>query len=56
MITVEQFNQRGAKNLPGHLGLVITHVDASEIRAELAVKEGMAYRFHFFLAASSLSE
>ena len=38
MITVEAFNQRGARNLPGHLGLVVTHADAAEVRAELAVK------------------
>jgi uncharacterized protein (TIGR00369 family) len=38
MITVDQFNQRGAGKLPGHLGLVVTHADRSEIRAELAVK------------------
>lgn len=38
MITVEQFNQRGAANLPGHLGLVVTHADKAEVRAELEVK------------------
>ncbi|PZO19959.1 MAG: thioesterase [Burkholderiales bacterium] len=34
----EQFNQRGAGALPGHLGLVITHVSPQEVRSELAVK------------------
>jgi len=38
MITPEQFNQRGAENLPGYLGIVITGVEASEIRAELPVR------------------
>ena len=38
MITAEQFNQRGAPGLPGHLGLVITHVSAAEVRAELPVR------------------
>jgi 1,4-dihydroxy-2-naphthoyl-CoA hydrolase len=38
MITVEQFNQRGAAHLPGHLGLVVTQADQAEVRAELAVK------------------
>ncbi len=33
-----QFNQAGAGNLPGHLGIVITEVDGSEIRAELVVR------------------
>jgi 1,4-dihydroxy-2-naphthoyl-CoA hydrolase len=37
MITAEQFNQRGASNLPGHLGIVITHVTATEVRAEMPV-------------------
>lgn len=38
MITVEQFNQRGVANLPGHLGLVVTQADQAELRAELVVK------------------
>jgi 1,4-dihydroxy-2-naphthoyl-CoA hydrolase len=38
MITVEQFNQRGAGNLPGHLGMVVTHADTERIRAELTVQ------------------
>lgn len=37
MLTPEHFNTRGAANLPGHLGIVITHVDASEVRSELQV-------------------
>ena len=37
MITPEQFNQRGATHLPGHLGIVITQVTSTEIRAEMAV-------------------
>jgi uncharacterized protein (TIGR00369 family) len=38
MISVEQFNQRGVDNLPGHLGLLVTHAEPSEVRAQLAVK------------------
>jgi len=38
MITRETLNARSAGHLPGHLGLVITHVDAAQVRAELAVK------------------
>ena len=38
MITAEQFNERGAKALPGHLGMVVTHVGKSEVRAELPVR------------------
>jgi 1,4-dihydroxy-2-naphthoyl-CoA hydrolase len=37
MVTAEQFNERAAANLPGHLGIVITHVSATETRAELPV-------------------
>jgi uncharacterized protein (TIGR00369 family) len=37
MITPEQLNQRGVNSLPGHLGIVITHVAEGEVRAELAV-------------------
>lgn len=34
----QQFNQRGAGALPGHLGLVFTQVSPQEVRAELAVQ------------------
>ena len=37
MITPEQFNERGSGNLPGHLGIVVTHVSAAEVRTEVAV-------------------
>ena len=33
----DQFNARGAGALPGHLGLVITHVSPAEVRSELTV-------------------
>jgi 1,4-dihydroxy-2-naphthoyl-CoA hydrolase len=38
MLTLEQLNQRGAATLPGHLGLVITHVSKEQLRAELPVR------------------
>jgi 1,4-dihydroxy-2-naphthoyl-CoA hydrolase len=38
MITKEEFNERGVGKLPGHLGIVITRVDAREIAAELCVR------------------
>jgi 1,4-dihydroxy-2-naphthoyl-CoA hydrolase len=34
----EQFNQRGATALPGHLGMVVTHVSNDEVRAKLDVR------------------
>jgi len=37
MNTAEQFNQRGATALPGHLGMVVTQVSKDEVRAELEV-------------------
>lgn len=39
MITADQFNQRGARNLPGHLGIVITKVSGTEIRSEMRVTQ-----------------
>lgn len=36
MRTPEQFNQMAAPHLPGHLGLVITHIGQGEVRAEMA--------------------
>ena len=41
MITPDQFNQHGAENLPGYLGIVITAVEASEVRAELPVRRAL---------------
>ncbi len=37
MVTPEQFNQRSAHNLPGHLGIVIKQVDGKEVHAEMPV-------------------
>ena len=38
MLTADDFNRRGQGHLPGYLGLVITHIDAKEVRAELPFK------------------
>ena len=38
MHTPENFNTLGARNLPDLLGIVITRVDAKEIRSELRVR------------------
>ena len=37
MISVEQFNQRGAGKLPGHLGIVVTHATREQVRAQMPV-------------------
>lgn len=39
MLSAEDFNQRGVGKLPGHLGLVITHISAAQVRGELAVTD-----------------
>jgi 1,4-dihydroxy-2-naphthoyl-CoA hydrolase len=39
MDTLEQLNQIGIGKLPGHLGIVITHADESEVRGELTINE-----------------
>ena len=36
MRTPQQFNEMAAPHLPGHLGLVITHIGQGEVRAEMA--------------------
>jgi len=41
MITSQDFNERGAENLPGLLGISITHVSAGEIKAELQVRKAL---------------
>ena len=38
MLTAHEFNQRGAAMLPGHLGIVITRIEAGEVHAELPVR------------------
>jgi 1,4-dihydroxy-2-naphthoyl-CoA hydrolase len=35
MRTPEQFNQMAAPHLPGHLGLLITHIGQGEVRSEM---------------------
>jgi uncharacterized protein (TIGR00369 family) len=39
MVTLEQLNGIGIGKLPGHLGIVITQVGESEVKAELAINE-----------------
>jgi 1,4-dihydroxy-2-naphthoyl-CoA hydrolase len=39
MITLEDLNRIGVGKLPGLLGILITQVSGSEVRAELAVSE-----------------
>jgi 1,4-dihydroxy-2-naphthoyl-CoA hydrolase len=39
MPTAQDFNAIGIGKLPGHLGIIVTHVDQSEVAAELAINE-----------------
>lgn len=41
MLTPEDFNQRGADYLPGHLGVVVTYVGPNEVRTELQVRKAL---------------
>ncbi len=41
MLDKDYFNTFGVNTLPGHLGIVFTHVDAGAIQAELAVREAV---------------
>jgi len=39
MLTSDQLNQRSSGHLPGHLGIVIDHVDADGVRSHLTVSK-----------------
>ena len=52
MITPDQFNQRGAEYLPGHLGMVIRQVSAAEVRSELPVLKSLMAPNGFLHAGS----
>jgi len=41
MLTPTHFNQRGVDHLPGHLGIVITHVAPKEVRSELPITRSL---------------
>jgi len=41
MLSTDHFNKRGAENLPGLLGIVITHVAENEIHSELTVRPAL---------------
>jgi 1,4-dihydroxy-2-naphthoyl-CoA hydrolase len=41
MLTPENFNEFGTGKLPGHLGIVVTHVSESRTEAELTITEAL---------------
>lgn len=51
-MTADQFNQRTRGKLPGHLGIVITHVEAELVRSELPVVEHLLAPNGFLHAGS----
>lgn len=52
MFTPDQCNQLGAEYLQGHLGMVITHLSASEVRSELPVRKSLMAPNGFLNAGS----
>jgi uncharacterized protein (TIGR00369 family) len=52
MVTAEQFNQRAAANLPGHLGIAIREVKVDEVRAEMPVHMALMAPNGYLHAAS----
>lgn len=52
MFTIESFNEIGVGKLPGYLGIIVTHVSNSEIRAELPFKDTLMAPNGFLHAGS----
>lgn len=52
MTLAEKFNQRGAKNLPGHLGIHFTLIGDTHTEAEMAVSESIMSPNGFLHAGS----
>jgi 1,4-dihydroxy-2-naphthoyl-CoA hydrolase len=52
MPTPDHLNQRSIGYLPGHLGIVVTHVDAGEVRAEMALAQSLMAPNGFLHAGS----
>ncbi len=52
MPTPDDFNQRGAHNLPGHLGIVITRVEGNTVHAEMPVRTALMAPNGFLHAGS----
>jgi len=55
MADAKHYNQFGAKNLPGYLGIVITEVKPGEIHAELPVRPELMAPNGFLHAASVIA-
>ncbi|OGS98797.1 MAG: hypothetical protein A3K04_05455, partial [Gallionellales bacterium RBG_16_56_9] len=55
MLTADQFNNLGADNLPGHLGILVTHLAPGEVRAELTVQQPLMAPNGFLHAGSMIA-
>ena len=55
MLTLDHFNRIGVDHLPAHLGIVITYVGPTEIRAELPVHPLLMAPNGFLHAASVIA-
>ena len=55
MLTADHFNRIGADHFPGRLGIVITHVDPSEVRSELPLHRSLMAPNGFLHAASVIA-
>lgn len=51
----EYYTKLGANTLPGHLGIAITHVDATEIRAEVEISPSLMAPNGFLHAGTSIT-
>ncbi len=55
MFTPDHFNRIGVDHLPAHLGIIITHVGATDIRAEMLVRPALMAPNGFLHAASVIA-
>lgn len=52
MLSPDHFNRLGADTLPGHLGIVVTHVGVSELEAQMPVRKSLMAGNGFLHAGS----
>jgi uncharacterized protein (TIGR00369 family) len=55
MLTADDFNARGAKKLPGHLGIVITSLVSGEVRGYFEIAEHLMAPNGFLHAGSVIT-
>jgi 1,4-dihydroxy-2-naphthoyl-CoA hydrolase len=52
MLNTDHINRLGSGYLPGHLGIIITHIGATEVRSQLPVKQSLMAPNGFLHAGS----